>query len=331
MTSNTNKAQGRWLAMLALLLASTGAHAQATMTFVSGGGNDSSSLCSETAPCRTFAGALAKTNAGGTITAMDTAAYGTVSISKSITIDGGNGAQAAILAGATTGVLVNGAGINVILRNLRITGGTSSASGINGVRYSNGASLRIENCHISSFHAIQAGNANGVVVDASAAGTYRLYITDSTIVNNGSGDDGGGVRLRQTGGTTFVFADIRNSNISGNNGYGVLTRDRGFVTVSGSNISGNTRSGINVFTSGSLAEAVVYDSTLTDNASSNISSEAGLLANGSASFIHIAGNAINQSETALRRLNGGHINSAGDNRSMGNTTNGTTDGSVTSL
>jgi hypothetical protein len=300
------------------------------MTFVSGAGNDAND-CSNTTPCRTLAGALAKTNAGGTISVMDVAAYGTVSIGKSITIDGGSGNEGEVLAGATTGIVVNGTGINVILRNLRITGGTPTSSGINGVRFTNGASLRIEHCHISNFHAIQAGNANGVVVDASATGTYRLYIDDSTIVNNGSGSDGGGVRLRQTGGSTIVFADIRNSRISGNNGYGVLTRDRGFVTISGSNISGNTRSGVNVFTSGGLAEAVVYDSTLTDNASVNVSSEASVLANGAYAFVHIAGNAISQSETAVRRLNGGHISSAGDNRAMGNTTNGSTDLSVTSL
>jgi hypothetical protein len=319
------------LAGLALLLASTAAHAQSTLTFVSGGGNDSSSTCSDTAPCRTFASALGKTSAGGTITVMDPASYGTLTINKSVTIDGGNGFQGLILAGGATGVIVNGTGIQVVLRNLRITGGTPQSSGINGVRFTNGASLRIEHCHISNFHAIQAGNANGVVVDASAAGTYRLFISDSTIVNNGAGDDGGGVRLRQTGASTFVFADISNSEIGGNNGYGVLTRDRGFVTISGSNITGNTRSGVNVFTSGSLAEAVVYDSTLTDNASSNISSEASALSNGAASFIHLAGNAINQSETGLRRLNGGHISSAGDNRAMGNTTNGSADLSVTSL
>jgi hypothetical protein len=48
---------------------------------------------------------------------------------------------------------------------------------------------------------VQAGNANGVVVDASAAGPYRLLINDGTIVNNGAGD-GGGVHLCQTGGTS---------------------------------------------------------------------------------------------------------------------------------
>src|SRR6185503_17201961 len=139
-----------------------------------------------------------------------------------------------------------------------------------------------------------AGNGNGVMVDASTAGTYRLFILNSTIVNNGVGSDGGGVRLRPTGASTFV-------------------------TVTGSNISGNTRSGVNLTTTGTIGETVVSDSTLTDNASVNVGSEAGVLSNGAASFIHIAGNSISQSETALRRLNSGHINSAGDNRSLGNT------------
>jgi len=330
MKPNTNNGPRLCLAGLALFLASTGAHAQATRTWVSGVGADENP-CSRTAPCKTFAGAISKTAAGGIISVLDPGGYGAVTITKSITIDGGGGFEASILASGTTGVLVNAAGINVVLRNLRINGGTALSPGVNGVRFLNGASLRIENCHISNFRAATAGNGNGVMVDASAAGTYRLQILDSSIVNNGVGNDGGGVRLRPTGANTFVFADIRNSDISNNNGYGVLSRDRTFVTVTGSNISSNTRSGVNLTTTGTIGETVVSDSTLTDNASVNVGSEAGVLSNGAASFIHIAGNSISQSETALRRLNSGHINSAGDNRSLGNTTDGTTDGTVTSL
>jgi hypothetical protein len=43
------------------------------------------------------------------------------------------------------------------------------------------------------------------------------------------------------------------------------------------------------------------------------------------------GNAITESENGVRRLNGGHVASTGDNRTSGNTVDGTTDGAVTSL
>src|SRR5436309_11058467 len=46
------------------LLLSAPAHAQATRTSVSGVGDDANP-CSRTAPCKTFAGAISKTAAGG--------------------------------------------------------------------------------------------------------------------------------------------------------------------------------------------------------------------------------------------------------------------------
>src|ERR1700761_8011220 len=72
------------------------AHAQATRTWVSGTGNDGNP-CSRTSPCETFAGAYAKTAAGGEIDALDPGGFGTLTISKSITIDGGGGTGAPAL------------------------------------------------------------------------------------------------------------------------------------------------------------------------------------------------------------------------------------------
>jgi hypothetical protein len=321
------------LAGLALLGACTTAHAQATRTWVSGVGDDVNP-CSRTAPCKTFAGAISKTSAGGEISVLDPGGFGAVTITKSITIDGG-GIEGSILSGATTGVLVNGAGINVVLRNLRINGAASSTTptefGRNGVRFINGASVTIDHCHISNFKYALANYGNGVMVEPTAAGTYRLHVINSTIVNNGWGNDGGGVRLRPTGASTFAFATIQDSDIINNNGYGVLSRDRSFVTVSGSNISGNLRSGVNLLTTGTIGETVVRDSILADNGSVNAGSEAGVTSNGAASFVHITGNTIVQSENGLRRINGGHISSSGDNRVGANTADGTTDGAMTSL
>ena len=52
------------------LFASSIAQAQATRTWVSGVGDDANP-CSRTAPCKTFAGAISKTLAGGEIDALD--------------------------------------------------------------------------------------------------------------------------------------------------------------------------------------------------------------------------------------------------------------------
>src|SRR5436853_3856995 len=96
-------------AFLALTCAfATAAQAQATRTWVSGVGDDANP-CSRTAPCKTFAGAISKTADGGEIDALDPGGFGTVTITKSITIEGA-GTLASILNAGTNGVNVNDSG-----------------------------------------------------------------------------------------------------------------------------------------------------------------------------------------------------------------------------
>src|SRR5450759_1326274 len=79
------------LGVALLLIVSAGsAQAQATLTWVSGVGDDANP-CSRTAPCKTFAGAISKTAAGGEINALDPGGFGALTITKAITIDGGAG------------------------------------------------------------------------------------------------------------------------------------------------------------------------------------------------------------------------------------------------
>src|SRR6201986_952393 len=81
-------------------LYSAPAYAQATRTWVSGVGDDVNP-CSRTAPCKTFAGAISKTAAGGEIDSLDPGGFGTVTITKSITIDGGAGQVGSLLGSGT--------------------------------------------------------------------------------------------------------------------------------------------------------------------------------------------------------------------------------------
>src|ERR1700675_3597241 len=62
------------------------AQAQATRTWVSGVGDDVNP-CSRTAPCKTFAGAISKTQVNGEIDVLDPGGFGGVTITKSIIID----------------------------------------------------------------------------------------------------------------------------------------------------------------------------------------------------------------------------------------------------
>jgi len=136
------------LAFVAVL--STGAaHAQATRTWVSGVGDDVNP-CSRTAPCKTFAGAISKTAAGGEINAMDSGGFGALTITKSITIDG-HGHLTSILASATNGVTVNAGPNDVVrLRGLSING-AGAPLGIKGVRILSAKAVHIEDTQIFNF------------------------------------------------------------------------------------------------------------------------------------------------------------------------------------
>ena len=62
-------------ALLVLSLHVQPAHADSDRTFVSALGDDNST-CTRPAPCRTFAGAIGKTNAGGEVVVVDAGGIG---------------------------------------------------------------------------------------------------------------------------------------------------------------------------------------------------------------------------------------------------------------
>ena len=89
------------------------AQAQATRTWVSGVGDDANP-CSRTAPCKTFAGAISKTANFGEIDALDPGGFGAVTITKSITIDGGGGQVASVLAAGTFGIQISATATDIV-------------------------------------------------------------------------------------------------------------------------------------------------------------------------------------------------------------------------
>src|SRR5438045_9744568 len=122
-----------WLICISLLVGAASLHAQ-TRTWVSGVGDDLNP-CSRTAPCKTFAGAISKTAEGGEIDALDPGGFGTLTITKAITIDGTHGAGfGSVLNSSTNGFNVNitsGTHINdavVILRSIYIQVASHSIS-----------------------------------------------------------------------------------------------------------------------------------------------------------------------------------------------------------
>src|SRR5260370_13215271 len=103
-----------------LIIGTSSANAQASRTWVSGVGDDANP-CTRTAPCKTFAGAFSKTAPGSEIDALDPGGFGSVTITKPITIDGGGGQVASVLVAGTNGIRVApGASRALSLRNLPI-------------------------------------------------------------------------------------------------------------------------------------------------------------------------------------------------------------------
>ena len=158
------------------------AHAQATRTWVSGVGDDVNP-CSRTAPCKTFAGAISKTAAGGEINALDPGGYGAVTITKAITIDGGATLASIINAGGVNGIVVAaGSGDTVILRNLDIQG---VGSGLNGIKYISGNRLVVDNVSIAGNNSTDP-NGNGIFVSLTSP-TGNFVVRNSHIVGGRRG------------------------------------------------------------------------------------------------------------------------------------------------
>ena len=153
------------------------AYAQATRTWVSGVGDDVNP-CSRTAPCKTFAGAISKTAAGGEINTLDSAGFGAVTITKSITIKA-DGTVGGIAATGTTGITVNALSTDrIVLDGLDIDG---FGTGVNGIRVIQARDVVIVNSSIRNFRS--GVNSAGVVVD----GPVAITIKNTTIEGNNIG------------------------------------------------------------------------------------------------------------------------------------------------
>src|SRR4051794_33720707 len=136
------------------LLASAPASAQATRTWVSGVGDDVNP-CSRTAPCKTFAGAISKTATTGEINCLDSGGFGTLTITKSITVRC-NGVIAGVLASGVPGFTVNlPAGGKAVLDGLDVEGvaggGSVNTPGTIGVRMIGNGQVTIMNSVIRNF------------------------------------------------------------------------------------------------------------------------------------------------------------------------------------
>lgn len=167
-------------AVISLMIVSA-ASAQATRTWVSGVGDDANP-CSRTAPCKTFAGAIAKTATAGEINCLDPGGFGALTITKSITIDcNAPGAIGGVLVSGTNGIIVAG-GTQVQLIGLDIDG---IGTGLNGVLVNaSNVNVMIQNCLIYEFQSASSNTGSAVLVTGAGS---KVYVQNTIMRNNNAG------------------------------------------------------------------------------------------------------------------------------------------------
>src|SRR6185503_17521574 len=123
------------------------------------------------------------TATGGEISVLDPGSYGTLTINKALTVDGGTGAGW----GSTLASGINGFTINittglatdkVILRNLSIN---CNSTNVDGIRFLAGKELHVQNVDI--FQCL----GDGIEVNAPASGTMKVFVKNTSVRNSGNG------------------------------------------------------------------------------------------------------------------------------------------------
>src|SRR5215475_10525748 len=153
------------------------AHAQATRTWISGVGNDVNP-CSRTAPCKTFAGAISQTAAGGEIDTLDPGGFGGVTVTKAMTLADESVGEAGILVAGTNGITVNCAtdpNCVVVIRGLVIDGGPVGSNSLSAIRFVAGKALHVQNSVMRNF---TGGSPNGYGINFNPNGPAQLDVTD---------------------------------------------------------------------------------------------------------------------------------------------------------
>jgi hypothetical protein len=174
------------------LFASLPAQAQQrARVFVSVNGNDANP-CTALSPCKTFQRAHDAVLAGGEISVLDTGGYGTLTITKALSIVA-VGVEASIaIPSSGTGIIINASASDAInLRGLIIDG---AGLGQTGIALIAAQSLVIENCVVRNL------TSSGIALAPTS--TSNITVSDTVVADNG----GHGIYIQPPGGTISVKA-----------------------------------------------------------------------------------------------------------------------------
>jgi hypothetical protein len=301
--------------MAAALFAAAQSPAMAQRVFVAAQGSDGNP-CSFALPCRTFQHAHDTVAAGGEIDVLDPAGYGSVNITKAISIQG-HGFSGISVAPGTAGVSVNaGANDAVNLNGLLIEG--SAAGNNNGIVFNNGRSLVIESCVVRNM----VGDGLDFVPAGSNAAT--LSISNSMFADSVDAN----VKIAPPVGSGAVTVSIDRSSFLGS-GIGVWVV--GSLTNSPVNVAISDSVAANNATNSALGISVVSTNATTSVMLSRVLAAGnfiGVASNGNKSTLRIGQSTVTGNATGYAAQNGGTILSYGDNYIDGNGTDTGTIGSA---
>jgi len=285
------------LAMALLAIAGLNAmpaEAQPSRVFVAAQGSDANP-CSFAQPCRTFQHAHDAVAAGGEIDVLDPAGYGTVIVTKSVSVQGHGFAGIAVTSNITAIKINASADDKINLRGLLLDG---VGSGNLGILFNTGASLDVQDCLIRNF------GGGGLFFEPHATST--LFVSNSQIAGNSSA----GILVTGSGSASGVLDHV----VVEGNSFGLQFSSAASFTVSNSVISNSVR-GVLVNASGNSAAVVLQNVVISNNSGD------GLSADGSTSVIRISKSTITGNGASFSTPNNGQIWSYGDNIIDGNTSN----------
>ena len=216
--------------MLACTLFAAPAQAQRERVFVASYGSDSNP-CTFGSPCKTFQHAHDTVVADGEVTAIDSAGFGPLVITKGITITSPNGVEAGIAAAPGGNAITINANDNdqIFLHGLTLNG---SLTGLNGIAFNSGTALYVYDCVIEKF--TQDG------IDFAPQTFGSLLVANSQLLRN----TGNGIDIQSPG---TVIANFDHVATNGNGGFGIITAIRNTANTSAvsinDSVSANNASG----------------------------------------------------------------------------------------
>jgi len=282
--------------LLALGLNVAPAQAQLSRTAVSALRGNDANACDLAAPCRTFQRAHDQSNDQGEITVLDPGGYGSLTITKSISVmNDGVGEASILVSGGAIGITINGnAGTYVNLRGITIQG--IGLGGSIGLRFNTGFALTMTNCVVRNH------TGDGIVFFPFT--NASLSVSDSLVADNG----GHGIHVVSTGSgavkAAFTRVEAYNNSMHG------IFMDSGTTlsaTVADSVAANNGGNGFSAIAFATTNEVMVIRSVAVNNG------DHGIFSTGSGAVVLVGSSTVTRNSVGVAASGGGQLFSYGDN------------------